>query len=332
MMKRLVVLIAVLAAIWSGYWLVGYWGLTKGFDIWFEDRRAEGWVAEYDNRTTRGFPNRFDTTFTNLTLADPGTSVAWDAPFFQLFALSYRPTHVIAVWPHAQTLSTPSEKLTLSSSDMRASLVLRPDTALTLERTNVAVEGLTLSSSLDWQMSAAALNLAMHAQPETEAIYRLALQTQEFAPPVAYELPSGTDLPRSFSALRADVTVTFDRAWDRTAIEDSRPQPTEIDLTLAEAKWGDLELNAAGNLSVDSLGYPTGTITIRAVNWREIIAVARASGQVSPTILDTVEGALNLAAQLAGNSTQLDIPLTFKNGATRLGPVPIAPAPIIRLH
>lgn len=332
MMKLLAMLIAILAFGWSGYWLAGYWGVTTGFDRWFEDRRAQGWVAEYDDRRVLGFPNRFDTTFTNLTLADPASGVAWDMPFLQLFALSYRPNHVIAVWSPEQVLSTPTEKLTVSTEDMRASVVLRPDTALTLERSNLAIEGMILSSSADWRMSAQTLGLAMHRLGDAPATYRMALQSTNVAPPVAYRLPSGMQLPRTLATLAADMTVTFDKPWDRGAIEQARPQPTEIDITLAEIGWGDLQLNAAGRVTIDSFGYPSGTITLRAVNWREIIAVARATGRVSPGVLDTIEGALDLAAQLAGNARQLDIPLTFRNGSTRIGPVPFAPAPVIRLR
>lgn len=331
MMKRLAMLIVLVALGWSGYWAFGYWGLSKGFDLWFEDRRNDGWVAEYDTRATLGFPNRFDTTFTNLTLADPSTAVMWQAPFFQVFALSYRPNHVIAIWPEEQTLATPSDKLTLTADDMRASIVLRPDTALTLDRTNLTIGNLALRSTTDWQFGASALDLAMHSAPENPATYRLALRAQDVSPPVAYRLPSGMQLPDTLSALQADITATFERPWDRFAIETARPQPTQIDIRLAEITWGDLRLNAAGVIDIDSFGTPTGTLTIRAVNWREIIAVARASGQVPPSVLDPLQEALGFLAKLSGNANQLDIPLTFKGGATRLGPLPIAPAPIIRL-
>ncbi|MEP2533686.1 DUF2125 domain-containing protein [Shimia sp.] len=332
MMKRLFTLIVLLAMGWSGYWAVGYWGVSKGFELWFQDRRADGWVAEYDDLSIAGFPNRFDTTFTNLTLADPDTSVAWSAPFFQLFALSYRPNHVIAVWPHDQSLSTPLEKLSLHTDDMRASLVLRPDTNLTLDRANLTIDGLALQGSADWQLAAQDIDLAVQTQPDTPATYRLALRAQDLTPPVAYQLPSGLQLPRSLETLHADLTATFDRPWDRTAIDDSRPQPTALTLAKAEVTWGDLELNAAGKVTIDAHGNPTGTLTIRAVNWREIIAVARASGHIAPGLLDTVQSALELGSQLSGNANKLDIPLNFKNGTTRLGPVPIAPAPVIRLR
>ena len=55
-----------------------------------------------------------------MALADPDTGLAWDAPFFQILALSYQPNKWIAVWPREQRLTTPREKFTIRAEDMRA--------------------------------------------------------------------------------------------------------------------------------------------------------------------------------------------------------------------
>ncbi|MFY0662242.1 MAG: DUF2125 domain-containing protein [Shimia sp.] len=332
-MMRLLTLLVLLAALaWSGFWLLGYGALTTAVPQWFEDRRAEGWVAEYDDLSVSGFPSRLDSTFENLTLADPQTGVAWDAPFFNLHALTYRPNHVISVWPNSQSIAIPGEKLSVTTGDMRASLVLDPGTDLTLNRANVAIESLGVTSTANWQLAASAVNLAMHRDAADTSTYRLAFKADDLTPPAGYALPDGIDLPRSFSSFRADLTASFDRPWDRSAIEQSRPQPTALDLTLAEVIWGDLQLHAAGKVSIDTSGYPTGEVTIRAVNWRDILNVARQSGHLPANVLDTVEQALGFIAQLSGNANELDIPLTFSNGATKLGPLPIGPAPRIFLR
>lgn len=332
MMKRLTVLIGIAAMAWSGFWLAGYWGLSKGIPAWFEARQNDGWVAEYEELSVRGYPSRLDSTLTGLSLADPRTGVAWDAPFLQFFALTYRPHHLIAVWPNTQAVSTPQEKLTINTTDMRASLVLDPGTDLTLARSNLAIEGLAISSSQDWELFASAVKLAMHRQEDVPASYRIALQADDLAPKAMLNLPDDFDLPRSFSSFRADLSAEFTRPWDRSTIEQDRPQPVAIDLTLAEIIWGDLELNAAGAVTIDDFGYPTGEITIRAVNWREILDVARQSEKFPKSVVDTVEQALTFVSGLSGNSNTLDIPLNFKGGATLLGPLPIGPAPKIILR
>ncbi|MGR3713300.1 MAG: DUF2125 domain-containing protein [Shimia sp.] len=338
-MLKFMIRLAVLAAlIWGGMWIAGSYGARTGFAAWFEDRRADGWVAEYDDLAVRGFPNRIDTTFTNITLADPETGVAWNAPFFQLFALTYKPHHLIAVWPNAQTLAVPTEKLSLDTASMRASLVLRAGDDLALERSNLDIENLTLTSTADWAMTAKGIDLALSRLPapdDSDApsnTYRLALRAEDLAPPASLHLPDGVDLPRSFEVFQADIEAEFDRPWDRFAIEQARPQPTSLTLKLADIVWGDLKLHAAGAVTIDAQGSPTGDVTIRLVNWRDMLAVARESGTVAPAVLDTMEQALGFVAGLSGNSNAIDIPLKFSGGTTRLGPIPIGPAPLIRLR
>jgi hypothetical protein len=101
---------------------------NAGAKAWFADRSAQGWVADYDTIETRGFPSRFDTTINTLELADPRTGWAWSAPFFQVFALSYKPNHIIAVWPNEQTIATPLARANITAEDMRASAVFLHDT------------------------------------------------------------------------------------------------------------------------------------------------------------------------------------------------------------
>ncbi|WP_164727028.1 DUF2125 domain-containing protein [Shimia sediminis] len=330
-MKRLVIVVLIAALGWSAYWFIGATGVKTGFVAWFDQRQTEGWQAEASDVSVSGYPNRFDTTFTNIALADPDTGVAWTAPFFQLFALSYRPNHVIAIWPENQQLAFPDQKLSISSTDTKASLVLGAATSLPLERSNFATQDLTITSTADWQLSADSLQLALHRQDDPNT-YRFALTTTGFAPPVSYRLPSGQAMPRTLQTVEADIFAGFDRPFDRASLEDARPQPTWVEVKLAEIAWGDLRLQASGRVTVDNTGYPTGEITLRATNWRDIIEIARQSDQIGQGVLDAVEQGLELLSGLSGNPKTLDIPLNFKNGTTRLGPVAIAPAPRLTLR
>lgn len=331
-MKRLLILIIVASVGWSAYWFIGATGVKTGFSRWFESRQSEGWLAEYDDLSVKGFPNRFDTTFTSLSLADPDTGVAWTLPFFQLFSLSYKPHHIIAVWPHTQTVAYPDQKIDVSSTDMRASLVVGASTLLPLERSNLVIQGLSVTSSADWQFKADNILLAAHHEPDTEATYRIALQADHIVPPVGIRLGTDSNLPNALSTIKADIIASFEQPWNRHAVEVARPQPTSIDVRLAKMAWGDLDLQAAGKVSIDNDGIPTGDITIRATNWRQIIQVARGSGQIPASVLDGVEQGLSLLAGISGNPKTLDIPLEFGNGMTRLGPIPIGPAPRLRLR
>ncbi len=333
-MRILLVLVLIAAAAWSGYWYVGKSGASQAFSAWFDARRAEGWVAETSEIETRGFPNRFDTTFTDIVLADPDTGLAWEAPFFQILALSYKPNHVIAVWPDSQLIATPMEKYRVESQDMRASLVTRADIRLPLDRATLTAEQLTVTPREADPTRAEALRLAAERVPTHPATYRLGLAAEGLSPALDWRVrldPAGK-LPDRFDALSADLTVEFDKPWDRSAIEVARPQPRRIDIRLAEARWGRLELQAAGELRVDAQGLPEGEIVVKARNWRDILKMAVASGTLGEGFAGTLEDGLSLISQMAGNPRTLDIPLTFRDGKVRLGPVPLGPAPVLRLR
>lgn len=334
-MRLLLALIIVMAGCWSGYWFIGSTGVSKGFGAWFEARRAEGWAAEYSALDTRGFPSRFDTTFTDLALADPDTGLAWEAPFFQLLALSYQPNHIIAIWPKEQLIATPVEKYHLTSTDMRASVVTGTNLALTLERTTLTAEDLAIApTDQDQPTRIAALRLAAERVPANPDAYRLGLSADGFAPSLPWRvmIDPGDTLPETLDALQADISVTFDKPWDRSAIEDARPQPRLIKIRLAEARWGKLELQAAGEVSVDGAGIPTGEVVVKARNWRDILKLAVSSGAMPEAFAATLEEGLSLISQMAGNPKTLDVPLNFRNGHVRLGPLPIGPAPVLKLR
>lgn len=334
-MKRLLVVILLAAGLWSGYWFVASSAVESGLEGWFEDRRAEGWQADYSDLGVAGFPNRIDTSFTDLALADPYTGWAWQAPMFQLAALSYQPNHVIAVWPDDQLIATPIGKYRVTSADMRASARVS-GVALALEKVLLRAETLSVThSNADGQ---AALTLdgfnAGIERMEGTPIYRIGLNADGVAPALSLRQqidPTGK-LPRTLDALSMDMQVTFDRAWDRTSLEKARPEYRRIELKLAEAAWGDLSLAAAGAVDVDEKGMVTGRITIKARNWREILAAATASGALPTALAGQIEKGLGLVAQLSGTPKTLDIPLDFKGGLMLLGPIPLAQVKVQHLR
>ncbi|MEO1732019.1 MAG: DUF2125 domain-containing protein [Pseudomonadota bacterium] len=140
-------------------------------------------------------------------------------------------------------------------------------------------------------------------------------------------LRTADTLPASFETLTLQMAVTFDRTWDRRALEANRPQPQHIDLRVAEARWGELRILAAGDLRVDAQGVPTGAITVKADNWQTMLDMAETSGALPPQLRGTVEQGLSLLSGLSGNPNALDVQFNFADGFVSLGPFPIGPAP-----
>ncbi len=335
MMRALVIVVALAALGWSGYWLIGARATEGAVRDWLSAREAEGWVAEYESLRTRGFPNRFDTTIEGLELADPETGWSWRAPVFQVLALSYRPRHVIAIWPETQSFASPFETVTVTGADIRGSLVFGPGAELPLERATVTLQGVALSSDAEWQAGLAEGQLAVRRAGEVGAAYDLAFEARDLVLPGRLRERASRSgmVGEAVDLLKLDAQIAVDAPLDRRAVEVARPQPVRIALPLAQASWGELDLRAAGALDVDAAGRPEGEITVKAENWREILVLAREAGLVPEAAAPLIERGLETLAGFSGSRTGLDVPLRFRDGRVSLGGlIPLGPAPVLRLR
>jgi hypothetical protein len=334
MIRALIAVVLAAALGWSAYWFIGARALDREVEAWLEARRAEGWVADVEDTTVRGFPNRFDLTLTGVELADPDTGLAWSAPFFQILALSYRPSHVIAVWPHEQTVSTPFENMTVESSDFRGSLRLADTSTLALENATFVSEAVTVASDAGWTAALGSGRLAARLVPDTPSTYEIGIEALDLTPAetVRRTFDVARSLPDTIETLRLDAEIAFTAPWDHAAIEVARPQPIDIDLRELRATWGRLDLRAAGEVVVAPDGTPNGQVAVKAVNWREMLALGVSSGAVPEGLASAIERGLEALAGASGSPDTLDAKLTFRDGGVYYGFIPLGPAPVLRLR
>uniref|UniRef100_UPI00286B8E0E DUF2125 domain-containing protein n=1 Tax=Tabrizicola sp. TaxID=2005166 RepID=UPI00286B8E0E len=125
-MRKLLWVLITLSALWSGYWFVGSSAVRNGAEQWFADQAAQGMTAENTGLSVSGFPNRFDLTVEGIRFADPKTGIGWEAPFAQVFAMTWKPWHIIAALPPEQTIRLPDQDIGLTSTGLRASARARP--------------------------------------------------------------------------------------------------------------------------------------------------------------------------------------------------------------
>lgn len=324
-----IIIIGLLA--WCGWWFVGSGAQKEAWTNWFEDRRNEGWVAENTAIQLRGFPNRFDTTIEDLQLADPRSGWAWSAPFFQVFMLSYKPNHIITVWPDTQVVSTPRETINVTNEQMRGSVVFEPGIDLVLDSSQIEISALKLSTN-DWTAGLDRANFATRRVPAGNApdfAHQIGLDAKNLtlSDSLKARLDPAGILPAKIETARLDITAAFDAPWDRHSIEGRKPNPTAISVKNIDVTWGELNLRTSGQLKVDAAGYPDGALKVEARNWQEILNLAATSGLISRDLAETVKGGLQMLSALGGDGTTLNVPLQFGGGLIRLGPIPIGPAP-----
>ncbi len=315
-MKRLLVVVLVAAALWAGYWMWQANALKSSVETWFEDRRADGWQASYADMSVKGFPNRLDLRFDDLQLADPDSRVVWNAPRFEILSLSYQPGHWIMAWPESQTLSTPADRYEITSQGLRASLVANSNGDI--DRANIEAETLNITGTKGSTALAGLTIAAAHQQAQT---YQFALQSDALA-------QAGSAIaPGSLDGLRINSLLDFDALWTLDTIKGPRPQPTRIDIKLAEYIDRGLELKLAGAVDLDSQGFATGEVTFKAANWRNVLQ----SAALPDGMANTLEQALTLIAGLSGNKNSVDLPIKLSAGKIRLGIIGLGKLPAIRI-
>ncbi|WP_171235975.1 DUF2125 domain-containing protein [Ruegeria sp. HKCCA6837] len=333
-MRRLLRVFIFIAALWSIYWFIAGFGLRNAITGWFDQQQELGWQAEFSEVETAGYPTHHMTRLNNPALADPVTGTAWSADWIEFESP--------AIWPGRQILrfaDTPQrlsyfdQTATIEADALQAQLQLRPGVALVLEKMALTAGPWSITENAQALAAGGTLELLMEQTATPEAYY-MAVRVDGFAPGDELRdlMKSATSLPQAFETLELDMVATFSKPWDRSALEQGRPQPVRIDLKLAEAKWGGLRLFATGALDVDEQGIPTGEIAVKAENWRDMIAMANAAGALPDQAVDPVTRALNFMAGLGGNPNALDLQLNFRDGFVALGPLPLGPAPRLILR
>ena len=319
-MRILFTVILMVAFSWSAYWWIGAHGVEQATRNWLDQRAEAGWIANYETVETKGFPNRFDTTVTEIELAFAGSDASWQAPFLQLFRFSYQPNHIITVWPKTQTVNTPAQTITVTSESAQASFVFKPSTELELDRSALEITTLTLRSSNGWQAEIAKGILATRTSRRVAGAIDMAFDAQEIVATFAGLDPAHHPI----QLMSFDASVTFDAPLTRGAIDGPRPQIDLLRLEAMQVNWGQLELVAAGDLTFDSLGRASGSITVKVRNWEELFHLAVARGWVSGSTELAVRSVLT---GLADSESSFDVDLSLSQGTIFYGSFPLGTIP-----
>jgi hypothetical protein len=335
-MRKLMVLIVLLTAVWSGYWIVGSNAIRQAAEDFFANAAAQGLVAEKTALTVQGFPNRFDLQVDGLRLVDPETGTAWEAPFVQVFAMTWKPWHIIAALPPTQQVLLPDQAITLTSDGLRASVRTKPATDLPLAAVIAESGALSATSTAGWTMGAAKAVVSISADEEVPNAgdaanaYVLALDVTELAPdPKAIEkIVAEAGLPPTVAVIKVLATATLSAPLDRFAA-DTNPRLTALDLSDSVITWGDLSVTAKGVITPDDQGYASGRIEVAVTNYQRLVPALVAAGAIKPEISQTVGNMLDAMAKQSGDPNLLQLPLVLEGGRVSLGPLPLGNAPLM---
>jgi hypothetical protein len=325
---RTLLAIVILAALgWSGWWWFNASTRERALMEWLAARRADGWQAEAAEIRVTGFPNRVDVLIDDLRLADPEAGWSWHAAGFQILSLTWKPHQFIVALPGQQVVATPYETLTASSDRLRGSIAFRPNTRLELDHATFEIEGMRIASSLGWTAEVDTAILATRQAAGEPFAHDVAFNAETLVLPEGLAGPADGVLSETIGPVSLDTTLAFDRPWERATIEGDNPVLEGVEIRKLAIAWGELDLSGRGDLAADAEGYAEGRIDLEARNWRTMLDVAEASGALNPTVASAVRAGLGLIAGFGGDAATLSVPLDFAEGSTRLGPIPLGPAP-----
>ncbi|MGL4239394.1 DUF2125 domain-containing protein [Tabrizicola sp.] len=345
-MRKLLYLLLIVSVLWSGYWFVGAYAIRSGADSWFAQQAQSGMVAEKSTLTVAGFPNRFDLTVQDLRLADPRSGISWQAPFAQVFAMTWKPWHIIAALPPSQVVALPDQAVTVDSQDLKASVRARPSTDLPLQEVRLAGTSLGLTSDLGWTLGLGEFTVGLRAEPTVSpSTYELgfdlapiipdpaflaalkAVDIPDLPPPNALQFPA-PDFPDQVESLQGSIYLTLSAPLDRHA-GDARPYLTKVEIRQFNFAWGQLAATASGLIEADGNGYASGKITVEVTNWDRLPALLVAAGVVQLEVAPTVANGMRALAAQTPDPTVLSLTLDMTDGQMSFGPFPLGPAPLM---
>lgn len=321
-------LLVVLAVLLGGWWWIATTGLQKGLEAFWQNQRNSGLDVAVGDTTRSGFPLQIAATVAQVDITDPATQTRLQVPQINIASPIYWPGHASVRLPDAPiVITTPQGALTLTSDGMQADMRLHAGPALQLEAlagsgTNIAVD------AIEGRILGISAVQAQVQQGASAQIYHIRFDATGFAPGSlirqALQMPNAW--AQSFEPVVADMTVTFDRPWDRSALQANRPQPRAIQITQITTAWETLGFAISGALVIDANGIPDGDLRIQVRNWQRVFDMAVDATDVPPAWISTVEQVLQAMSDREGT---LDLPLKMENGQMRVGFLPLGPTPRI---
>lgn len=328
--KGLLGLVGGLALAWSGLWFGAAEYSRQQAAAWFEAQTLSGRLAGHDGISMSGFPGRMVMQLDAPYLADPFLGLSWAAPVARVEAdlplrlrLPMAEQHTLMLGGH--------EVVDLRGRGMGAELRL-DGPSLAFAALTAGAAAVEVDARAGWRAALAALDLTLEAAPG--AADRLQLEAQlgglraDFGALAALghdRADWAEDWPLADPLdLRVSAALALRAPLDRHHAAD--PVPEEIAVEALGINWGAARIDGAGTLNVAPDGELTGRLDLRIRDWRDLMARIVALGLLHPDAGETWTNAL--ATMEEGGV--LDLPLSFRGGRTRLGPLPIGDAPVLR--
>lgn len=330
-MRKLIWGLVLVAAAWSGWWMLAGWALERGIADWQADRQAAGWSAEMDAGPVRGFPMRLQQELKDIAITEPVAGAAVRVGAVGLSAPTHWPGDVDIKFEDSPiALVLGGRTYELSTTDAVAVLRLHRGVALELESLG-AKSGLVTVAEPEgnlFQANALRADLVQEQVPER---YRATVAVDALIPGGNMRTALGVpaDWPLAFEGFAADAVLGFDKPLDRQSGKDAPPQLRSLEVRAVDLHWGTLRLQARGSVTVDAQGVPEGEISLTFQDWRTALTFAERADILPSGARTPAEFMLNMLAKRGDDPEVLKVTLKMRDGDLSLDGFPLGPAPTL---
>jgi hypothetical protein len=313
---------AAVSAAWAGAWYLIADRLRLRFDDWVAARRAEGLTAEHGGLTVAGFPWHWDMTVVRPAMAGAGPTVwTWQGQAVEARLRPWEPRDVRLRFPGEHRFAAGAGDL----AESWAARAARPD-----GRAVLGSDGRLDRLEIDLGDA----ELRRRPEPAPVRIARLAGSVALYRPAPADHRTETLDL-----RLRADDAVLVEApvaalgprvalaeldlsfkgrlpaARTAAAVAAWRDDGGTMEINRVAMKWGPVDADGNGTLTLDAENRPLGAFTARWRGYVETVDALAATGVVRPRDAAGAKIVLSLLArQGPGGNGQVDIPLTAQDG------------------
>lgn len=320
-------LAGVLVVGWSGWWLYLRGQVETALDTGAETMKAQGYTVSWASRSVGGYPFRVSVTLKDVQVAEP-SGYGFSAPVLEAEAAAYTPNPVVFAAPEGMVVRRPGNKaFAVKGKVLRASLshLDRTPPRLSVEGVDLQFGALKGAAPLSFSaMERMEFHLRPNANEADTADVFLRLQN---ATPANNDLlarvADGKPVTIGVEGKVTGASFLHGSGWREVAQAWSTAKGA---LTVAKGgvAAGEAVLSVQpSTLSIDETGHLTGGLSLSLTRAADGVMALGAVG-VLPKETAAVASGLT-GVQLPGRP--LEATLTFHDGQTWLGPLPLGPAP-----
>lgn len=327
----LMVLLALIVAGYTGWWLAAAARLRDGALSWVEQRQAQGYLLDHGQPTRAGFPFAVGVNFPDARAALPRADWSWRSQDVRV--------SVPVIGRRVLTISLQGEQTLIlstapSSGEHRSLTGGAESLALSFDPGDVGTLGhltarqLALSDATGDGFGVGGLDVVVSRllAEESDSVGGVMLNATDVHLPAAATTPLGRDVRR----LDVNARLIGDAGWplDPAALAAWRDEGGTVEIDRLVCDYGPVSIEADGTLALDRGGQPIGALATHIRGWQAGLDSLVAAEAVPPY---TVAAAKILLRGLTrGNDESggvLEAPLSLQDQTLSLGPVPLFHVP-----